>query len=772
MYLNQGKLLTSVSLLMMASASITAQAAETNGAVLEELVVTAQKKSENIQDVPISIVAVTGDDVADLHAVTLEGLQNTIPNVSIGPFSNTPNNAVFTIRGIGVIEPDPYAGNTVAVVVDGVPQYFSIGALVDLYDIDRIEVLRGPQGTLFGANTTGGVINIINKQPEEEFGGQLDFSYGDWKHLTIGGVVTGAITETVSARLSISHDERQGWVTNVVDGSDMGSRDVTIIRGAVKITPSDNFEMTLTGEYDIARNGSPVVIAGNLPGESEYVPEGFRNMYASPCAPAGSVCDAPDNFLSANNSVPNLSHMDTYRATLNMKFSNTGLGDITSITGYKKFDLFEYTDQDGTPVTLIDTRRTTEGWQFSQELRTDFEASDIVRMTVGGLFMKTHFNHEQDLRIDFAGGATYDFVNDTVTKGFPGLFQLNLQDQDNWSGSFFAQSYIDVTEDITIQAGVRYTHEETEMEASTLTTFAPGGVTTFDGVAPDGTPNLLISNVAPPREKSSWDNIGWKIGIDYKATADSLLYAYWARGFKSGGYTGRIGIAQDVGPYGPEKVDTFEIGYKADFLENRLRTNIAAFYTNYRDMQLAQIYFVGSGANLVQGNTIINAASSRIMGVEIDATAIPAEGLTLTGSIAYTDAEYRDFSFLLPDSSTRDLSGQRLQNSPKWSGAAAVSYEFPVSDNGTARIKVQYTYTGEKLLTSIVDTPRATIKAVSLVNANMDWMPLDDQFTISLWARNLLDKRYINSVFDAPGTLGLVNYAPPREYGVSFKAPF
>lgn len=768
----QKNLLAGGSIFVFAATGLLAQAQEKTGYGLDEIIVTAQKKAENIQDVPISIVAVTANDVADLHAVSLEGLQGTVPNVSIGPFSNTPNNAVFTIRGIGVIEPDPYAGNTVAVVVDGVPQYFSIGALVDLYDIDRIEVLRGPQGTLFGANTTGGVINIVNKQPEKEFGGQLDFSYGAWNHLTVGGTVTGSLSENVTARASISHDERDGWVTNIVDGSDMGSRDVTILRAAVKYAPTDDFEMTLTGEYDIARNGAPIVVAGDLPGEAEFVPEGFLGMYASPCAPAGSVCEAPDDYYSANNSVEDRSDMNSYRATLNMKFFNTGFGDITAITGYKKFDLFEFTDQDGGPVTLIDTRRGTEGWQLSQEIRSDFTISDTVRATFGGFAMKTHYDHYQDLRIDFAGGATYDLVNETVTKGLPGLYQKNLQDQDNWSGSLFAQTYFDVSDKITLQIGGRYTHEETEMEASTLTSLALGGVSTFDGAAPDGTENISLGLVAPAREKESWDNVGWKLGADYKLTDDSLLYAYWARGFKSGGYTGRIGIAQDVGPYNPEKVDTFELGYKADFFDSRLRTNVSAFHTDYRDMQLAQIYFAGEGANLVQGNTIINAASSRIMGVELDATAVPAEGLTITGSVAYTDAEYKDFDFLLPDSSTLDLSGQRLQNAPKWSGMSAISYEFPVSDNGTGRVRVQYTYTGEKLLTSIVDTPRATIRPVSLVNANIDWKPLDDQFTVSLWSKNLFDKRHINSVFDAPGTLGLVNYAPPREYGVSFKAPF
>jgi iron complex outermembrane receptor protein len=752
------------------SQTMAAAAAPSDGGI-EEIIVTAQKKSENLQNVPISIVAVTAQAVSDLHAVTLEGLAGTVPNVQIGAFSNTPNTAVFTIRGIGIIEPDPYAGNTVSIVVDGVPQYFSMGALLDMYDVDRIEILRGPQGTLFGANTTGGVVNVVNAQPTNELGGKIDASYGNYKHLTIGGAINVPLGDTVAARLTVSHDQRDGFVTNVVDGSDMGSRDVTIIRGAIKFTPTSDFDATISGEYDIARNGAPVVVAGDLPGEAEFVPAGFRNMYVSPCLPAGSRCSAPDKYLSANNTVPDISNMDTYRGGLTMNYRNSPIGDLTSVTGYKHFKLSEFTDQDGTPIFLIDTRRGTTGWQFTQELRTNIKVSDVIDLMIGGFYMKTHFDHFQDLRIEFAGGVNYDPVANTVTKGFPGLFQKNLQDQDNHSASVFAQSYFDLTDKLRLQAGVRYTNEKTEMLASTATSFAPGGETTFDGTSPSGVANTSLGTVAPSLGSKSWSNVGWKLGLDYKAADHALLYGYWARGFKSGGFTGRIGIAQDLGPYNPEHVDTFEVGAKFDLLDNHLRTNFAAFYTSYRDMQLAQIYFAGTGASLVQGNTILNAASSTIKGFELEAIAAPVSGLTLTGSLAYLEAKYKEFLFLLPGGASLDLKGQRLQNAPKWTASTSINYEFPLA-GGTGRLRAQYTYTSEKLLTSIVDVPRARVQPTSLVNGNIEWTPGGDRFTVGVWVRNLFDKRYINSVFDAPGTLGLTNYATPREFGVSAKANF
>lgn len=747
--------------------------AETGG--IREIIVTAQKREQNLQDVPISVAAVGSDAIRNLNAATIEGLDGVVPNVEIGTFSNTPNTAVFTIRGIGVIEPDPYAGNTVGIVVDGQSQFFSMGALLDLYDVNRVEVLRGPQGTLFGANTTGGVVNIVNNEPVNEFQGRVDATYGNFDQFQLGGVINVPLSDTLSARLAVNHNERDGYITNIVNGEDMGHRNVTLFRGALKFD-SGNFEAVLTGEYDRARNGSPIDVSGTLPGEAEFVPEGFLNMYRSNCLPAGSRCKAPDKYYSAIdggplNDTPNKSDMNNYRAVLDMTLSDTGVGDITSITAYRKFDLFEFTDQDGTPVFLIDTRRSTEGWQFSQELRTDIEVSDTIDLLLGGFYMKTHYDHRQDLRIDFSGGVTYDFDTMTVTKGFPGLYQLNLQDQDNSSISAFAQSYIQITDRLRAQAGIRYTHEKTKMLASTETSYSATGVTTFDGTAPDGTPNISLGTAAPPLGVESWDNVGWKLGLDYEINPDVLVYGYWARGFKSGGFTGRIGIPQDLGPYGPEKVDTFEAGLKGDFFDRRLRFNFAGFYTNYRDMQLAQIYFTGSGATLVQGNTILNAASSDIWGFEAEATVAPADGLTLNASAAYLKAEYAEFDFLLPSGDTLDLSGERLQNAPKWTANVGFDYEFAMNDSIDARIGANYQYSAEKLLTSIVDTARATVQPTHLVNANAA-ITVNNNYNIGVFVTNLFDKHYLNSIFDAPGTLGNTNLAAPRMYGVKASVEF
>ncbi|MCW1383691.1 TonB-dependent receptor [Novosphingobium sp. KCTC 2891] len=724
---------------------------------LAEIVVTAQKRSENIQSVPIAVTAVTGAAVENLKAVDLKGLQGTIPNLQINNFTNTPNSAVFTIRGIGVIEPDPFAGNTVSIVQDGVPQYFSMGALLDLFDVDRIEVLRGPQGTLFGANTTGGVVNVVTRQPTGQFGVRGEVTYGNWNRMDIKAAVDVPLVDGVLAgKVSAMHTQRDGFYTNIVDGTDMGRRNVTVLRAYLKYTPTNDVDVTLGGEYGRTRNGAPVIVNGSTgPGYAIYAPAGTMTtdqvlpMYASPCASDAAPCRAPDKYYSARDFGPDKSDMDNYRGTLTINVRNTPLGDLTAITGYKQFKLEEFTDNDAIVGLGIDTYRGTRGWQFSQELRTAADLTDAVKLQAGGFFMKTHYDHFNSVRLEaFA----------------PGLRQNLPQDQDNWSGSLFAQTYIDVTDQLRVQAGVRYTHENTRMIAGTDNYYNASGIglyCTHEGSCGD----TLLGGFRASGSQS-WDNVGWKLGIDYKATPDTLLYASWARGFKSGGFVGRVARPQDLGPYDPEKVDTFEAGVKTDLLDRHLRFNLAGFYTNYRDMQVAQNYILPDGKTI--GTSIFNAAKAEIKGFELEATALPVEGLTLTGSLAYLDAKYKKFDFLDPTGVIIDLSGRALQNSPKWSASAGATYEVAVG-SGKARANVLYTYTDTKLLQGLQGQPLVRIQPTHFLNANLGWSPEDGRWTLEVWARNLADKHYIEAVTNNAGLFNQVSYTSPREYGVTFK---
>lgn len=753
-----------------ANAPADTAAAEDAGTGLAEIIVTAQKKSENLQHVPIAVTALGGDSLSNMQVTTLQALQGSVPNVMIDNFANTPNNAVFTIRGIGVIEPDPYAGNTVSIVVDGVPQFFSMGALLDTYDVDRVEILRGPQGTLFGANTTGGVVNVVTKRPTGEFGGYIKGMYGNWDRMDISGALEVPLAKDVaSLKVAGIHTQRKGWVKNVWNGKDMGSKNVDALRAQLYLTPADDLSITLQGEYVAARNGAPVVVNGGQTGEGNAVPAGtFWNgsvlpMYASPCAVVGKPCVAPDKYLSGNNEVPDRSDMTTKFFIGTIEYDNTPLGKLTSITGYKRFTLFEYTDQDGTAKTNNATRRQTKGWQFSQELRSDFEVGDNFSAVAGLFYLKTHFDHYQMYHLDFA---------------LPGLVQFNTQDQGTESISAFLQSYYQVTDRLKFSAGIRFTRDKVDAR-STLDYGSSAPALTSDNFAV--IPTIVVGNATvqqgrdlrnSPHDidvggRKSWSNLGWKLGLDYELGNNQLIYANWARGFKSGGFTGRIGVPADGNaPYGPEKVDTFEVGLKADFLDRRLRTNLAAFYTNYRNMQVAQIYF--DPATNVQGNRILNAAKSQIKGFELEVQALPTEGLTLRGSLAYLDTRYKDFLYGDPVSGlVFNLKGAALQNAPKWAATLGVNYTHNFANDARIVADVSWMYTAKKYYTAILNTPRSTVQPTYYVDALLTYHAPGDRFTVGLWGKNLADKRYISTVYDSPGYMGLVGYAPPRQFGIS-----
>ncbi|MFV0276111.1 MAG: TonB-dependent receptor, partial [Parahaliea sp.] len=720
-------------------------------AQLEEVVVTAQKRVESQQEVPISISSFTGQKIDDFQAVDLSALSGAAPNVSIGHFGNTPHGAVFNIRGMGVIEPDPYAGQTVTTVVDGVPLVFNMMSLLDLYDIERIEVHRGPQGTLFGANTTGGVINVITRQPTGEMGGDIKFTVGNWDRIDVKGTLNLPLSDRWSAKITGQSHRREGWHKNVVDRSTMGDRNIASLRGYLKYD-NDSFDATLIGEVTRSRNGSPVVVNGSLPGEMTYQAPGsspgtgLGNMYQGPCT-AGKRCKAPDKYYAGNSSVRDISDMDTYSWTLNANW-DLEWGELVSISGWKKFELYEETDQDGGPFFIDDTRRGTEGEQFSQELRLTFNPLEKMQLITGLFYQQNEWTHYQNFRIPFAGP----------------LNQLTEDDWESYSTSLFAHSFIDLTDRLRLQVGGRVSYEKTEA-AVDVTTFANPDGAVFDG----GAPVALIS-VA---DDENWDGWSAKLGLDYKLRDDVMLYAFVSRGFKSGGFVGRISVARDFRSFDQETVVTFETGIKSEWWDNRLRVNASVFQNWYDDLQLALIYFCQDDLGItINCNSILNAAQAETKGIELEIEAAPLDRLTLSANLGYLNAEYEDFPYLdAASGQTLDLSGTDLQNSPELTANLGATYDFNLF-SGEATIALNYTYTDEKFQGNLLNTARGTIQATKYLDANLKWRPADGNWAINFWGTNLLDDRYIDAVVDGTGFIGLMSYSAPRQLGVSLDMEF
>jgi len=705
-------------------------------AQLEEVIVTAQKRQESIQDVPVAVTAISGESIARQNITGMTGMSNMLPNVQINQFSNSPDSAVFTIRGIGVNDADPYVGTTVSVVVDGVVVGVNTAALLSLFDVERVEVLRGPQGTLFGANTTGGVVNVVTRQPTGEYGGDAQIAAGNFGRIDANVAYNFPVTEKLAGKVSLLRTSHDGYFTNLLNGEDLGSQDVTSLRGYLKYT-TEGYDATLIAEYVRTRNGAQPNL--NISDETQllFVP--------------GETSTEPRFDRGQSPGVPDQNHRDSYNLTLTQDWETAG-ADWVSITSYREYDHDLYSDDDATTLQLLHTARQTDHWQFSQELRASFDPSPNLRVVAGGFFLS----------------QSYELDQQGVLDGFlPGLGQPQTQEQDNWSASLFAQGYYSLSERLTLQVGARVAREETDATSTTANTFAamPGEAASFNDP-------LIPGSLVAASGKKDWDNVGYKVGLDYRVAAETMMYGYYARGFKSGGFTGRIAIAQDIGPFDPEFLDTVEFGIKSEFLDNRIRANAAIFYNEYDDMQVVQNVTFPSGANSA---SIQNAGQANSYGAELELDAYINERLTLSLVVAWLESEYEEYDTQAPDPITgelvtRSFAGNPLMNAPEWSGNASANYSVPVA-GADAALFLQVTHSSDKI-SNYTAFPQERIGDITLVNAKLSWSPGSERWTAGLYGRNLLDKEYFMQKQWFTPAFGIGNMGAPREVGVDFRFIF
>ncbi|MEQ8486056.1 MAG: TonB-dependent receptor [Pseudomonadales bacterium] len=730
---------------LLASFALNVQGAESTR-VIEEVVVTAQKRQESVQDVPLSVTPITGEMIQRLHINDLKDVTGTMPNVQIQVNAGLTNAASYIIRGIGISgNPSPFVGTAVGTVVDGVVQSVNELGLVDQFDIERIEVLRGPQGTLFGANTTGGVINIITRQPTGEFGVHGQATVGNYDRTDASIAVDFPIVEGVLAgRILAANRSRDGHYTNIYDGEDLGHLDSTMMRGYLLWTPTETLDVTLKADMQKIRNGTDVLLNISYPGQVFYRPDtpyGFK-LYS----------DVPDEHDS-----------DTYAFTLTTNWDSQ-FGEFTSITNYSDWETSGYQDIDGIDLFGFAQNGITKGWQASQEFRNVFRPTENVEILAGLFGMRWEYDSE--------GQGWPAFVSPTI-------LSVSFTDQRKTDVSAFTQMYWDVTERLRLQAGVRVSWEEVRLGRSNFTYIQPNGANPALGFGNlVGATMLPVSPInAPSSGEEDWTNVGGKIGLDYRVGENVMLYGYYARGFKSGGFNGRVSRSEDIGPYDPEFVDSYEIGLKSDLLENRLRLNLALFLNQWKDMQVNQVFYEGTPPTA--HSAIVNAAEATTQGVELEAELLLLDSMSLRGTVGYLDAEYDDFQIGTgpacppptepqPVPCLKDFGGRDLPYSPEWTGSLTLDYGFRLGAGDGSAI-VQYTFNGERW-GSFNQAPSEFMKDVGLLNASLSWSPSStDSWTITAWGRNITNKKYLSLALDAPPifTEGLLG--APREYGIDFE---
>lgn len=605
---------------------------------IEDIIVTAQRRGENLQKVPIAITAVT--------AKTLEasGITSTVDIMRVTPglqFQQAIGLAAPYIRGLGVSNQAAGVESSVATYVDGV--YIASGgdALMTLNNIDRIEVLRGPQGTLFGRNSTGGLVNIITRTPQHTPGMELGVSYDQWETVTASAYVTGGLSDTVAADLALRYSHQgQGWGINRRTGAELNDVDHDFAaRSKLLFEPSDGTKIVIAGDYSDFR-GSTFVIDAPVPGHL-----------------------ASGGYLFTGHAWDSISTYDNpFRATKNWGVSGDftqelGFANLRSITAYRKSKFQGNFDPGALSEPAVYIQSHIENEQFSQELQLLSPEGSKIKW-IAGLY---YFNNN-------SGGSTQDVFLYPLLTGAPGpIFSHQDVKHKVTSLAAFAQATAPITDQLNFTAGIRMTHDKFSYYNTNTTDLRfvppPFNVTTD--------PTTIRSDT---QKKPSW-----RLALDYQAAPTTLLYASYSRGFKSGGYDA---YAPNGPLLKPEIVDSYEVGTKIDAFDRTLRFNASAFYYTAKNLQIA---LLKDGTSNLR-----NAASAEAYGLEVEITAVPVEGLTLTAAGNYLHSRYKDFSGNAPISTPLpgggnaiigdgDASGNQTSRTPDKTFTLSANYETPLA---------------------------------------------------------------------------------------------
>lgn len=745
-------------------------AADQKGFVLEEIVVTARKREESLQSTPISVAAFTANDLKRRQINSSDQLTQVTPNLqfsSQAPSSGSNASSQIFIRGIGQTEFLPTTDPGVGLYVDGVYMARSVGGTLDFMDVQRIEVLRGPQGTLFGRNTIGGAISIHTKKPAETFGGSASVKVGSYNRRDFLLSMDIPLSETLLTRFSIGKRNRDGYVIRTVDGKDLGNDNTFGANAAVLWTPTENFELLLRFDYNKENeNGAPQVF-------NSIATTGLFARVAS--AKAG--CPAPGTELADSRCANNQQNVGPYKTNGTFPVISTlegwgtsmtatwDLGAVTlkSITAYRDMKWLASRDADNTPETVLHTRNDDTQNQFSQEFQVSGTAiDDRLNWLTGAYYFKEQATDDYYVEIPFGNFNTGGLV-------------------DNDTKALFAQATYDFTDKLSLTAGLRYTSENkafTPIQSALTTYFFPIAASekNSDGlyvhpVTGETFPTVAGGNVAmvpggtiffaQEEVKNNISEVTPMVNLAYQWSDDIMTYFNYAEGFKSGGYNAR-NVKPGATPrlFAPEFSKTFEIGFKGTFFDNTLRLNGSVFRTNYTDLQ----FVIREDFAPI----VFNAGKAVIKGFELEWTYVPVPNLQIVGGVGYTSSEYKELSPELVANGGVALSNQ-LPHAPDWSTNLGVAYEIFLGENGSVTPRIDWSYQSKKYFDAN-NTEAIAQDGYNLLNAAIYWTSPDEAWTVTAAVTNLGDKLYRlagNSSLHASASYAESTYARPREWSLS-----
>ncbi len=704
-----------------------------------DIIVTAERRQSTAQKTAIALDVVGGDELRRSGINDIAQLQTIAPGVTIGAFQSS---TIVSVRGVSSRDTTEIGDPAVAINLDGIFLQRPAGMNAAFFDLDRIEVLRGPQGTLYGRNATGGVVNLITKRPTQEFGGYASLTYGNYNQLIGEAAINVPLSETLAMRASFISRHRDGFrdtslpstgnpATTIPGVGAAGNRantrsDDESTSGArlqFLWTPTDRLKVLLSGTY-IKQGGTGAMLAG-FPTTRPEAPTKFSETKRFPLNEPG------DNNIDRINLLAEVDY---------------DLGPVTAsyLFGYVGLDIDHLYDNDGVDTRSYMFRRGEYSDDMSHEFRLSSN-SDGPFFWQGGVFY-----YKQDLDI-----ASQNFL---YPFGVPVILRNFLYNVDVESKAAFGQASYNITDELKVSAGIRYSEDKKQRTGGRFASVSLNPPAAQ--VATNTVPLTFIPETAASRSSDS--NVSWHFGIDYQATPRNLVYAKVDKGYKSGGFT-------SINAYGPETLIAYEIGSKNRFFDNQLQLNLSAFLYDYTNQQVSQT--LPPGTPNAGSTAVVNAGSSRLKGIEAQATWDIGESTKLDLSVNYLDAKFRNFAVAVGANNV-SLRGNQLIQSPKWVIQGGLEHRFEFANGGVLTPRVQAQYRSESYLTFF---NRANDRQAPYENidANITYSAPNDKWSIQAFVRNLTNSVVLtaaNTSF-ANGTL-IYQFGAPRTYGVRLSANF
>lgn len=716
-----------------------ALAAEQPVMALEEVIVTARKRPELLQDVPVAVTVFTGETLDSLVLRDLREVEGYVPNVVIDSVSVAPGAASLYIRGVGTQEVEKSFDPAVGVVVDGVALSFVNGSMANTFDIAAMEILRGPQGTLFGRNTTGGVINITHTRPTGELGLRYEATVGTDDRNDLDGVLNfPIIQDQLAGKLAFASQNDGGQFKNTLKDDQVGDANNQDYNGTLLWTPVESFEsLFIYQRYEDKNDGIPLFNRSSLNTDNPV-----NSAPDLPCQLLGACDDGKVNETRQDFYDPINFQLDAYTFEMNWELS---LGTITSITGYRDTDENVPVDFDASEYAFFHVVRDQQSEQTSSELRfaSNEALSEDWDFVVGLYGLKDNYQLEQDTGIaqDFCPFACRNAQTHT--------------DHHRESYALFGEGNYHIADAWTLILGGRWTYEEKDIYA--------------DSFASENLADLVL--VSDVNADHSWDEFTPKLGIDYQYNMDILFYGIYSEGFRSGGYNGRNASALDIGPFDPEYVNQYETGMKSELLDQRVRLNLALFYTDYEDKQEEVII----PDELLGSRTVVrNAATVTTSGFEAEVSWVATEALLFNANLGYLDASYDDYTAdLNGDGIATDNSDLQLRRVPDYTGGVDATYTMQVGP-GTVTAYSAYRYTDEYWV-EVSNDPRGLVDSRSVIDVTLsyEWeWSTGRAVKITAYGRDITDEQDYNSLVSIPEVLAFSAVGGGDQYGVMISGNF